>query len=48
MSSGLLRATGDALTYWCHGCNDSHTVKFGPGDGPRWSFPEFPEARRDP
>ena len=37
--SRILRATEDSgLMFWCPGCNSSHRIQHGAGDGPRWSW----------
>lgn len=36
--SSKLRDGEDFLTYWCQGCEASHTVHIGSGYGPRWRW----------
>ncbi|WP_061958103.1 DUF6527 family protein [Cupriavidus pauculus] len=37
--SKVLRETAPGhLTFWCPGCKDSHSIRYGEGAGPRWSW----------
>lgn len=37
--SPILRSTDDnGLVFWCPGCNHSHRIQHGAGNGPRWGW----------
>lgn len=38
LSKKLRAGEGGALTFWCPGCKDYHTVRHGTGPGPRWGW----------
>lgn len=38
ISKVLRNLAGGGLTFWCHGCNEAHTVWHGEGPGPRWTW----------
>lgn len=38
ISKVLRNVAGGGLTFWCHGCNEAHTVWHGEGPGPRWTW----------
>ena len=29
---------GGRLSFWCPGCNETHTIAHGSGEGPRWGW----------
>lgn len=38
LSQVLRSAEGGRLTFWCPGCDHSHTIQTGEGPGPRWGW----------
>ncbi|WP_041702832.1 DUF6527 family protein [Pseudogulbenkiania sp. NH8B] len=38
LSKKLRSGAGGALTFWCPGCKDTHTISHGAGHGPRWGW----------
>lgn len=38
LSSVLRGGPGNALMFWCPGCDGSHAIQHGAGDGPRWGW----------
>lgn len=43
LSKKLRSGQNGAISFWCPGCNSSHTVRIGDGDGPRWGYNGTPE-----
>lgn len=38
LSSVLRDGTGNALMFWCPGCDGAHAIQHGEGAGPRWGW----------
>lgn len=38
LSAKMRLAEGNRLMYWCDGCRCLHTVQYGDGGGPRWTW----------
>lgn len=38
LSRVLRKVAGNALSFWCPGCNMAHMVRHGDGPGPRWTW----------
>ncbi|CAG2155212.1 hypothetical protein LMG19282_04856 [Cupriavidus campinensis] len=38
LSKVLREAAPGHLTFWCPGCKDSHSIRYGDGSGPRWGW----------
>lgn len=39
----LRSVEGGGLMFWCPGCDETHVVFVGAGDGPRWGYNGNPE-----
>lgn len=38
LSDVLISREGSGLSFWCPGCEESHTIYYGEGPGPRWNW----------
>lgn len=44
LSRKLRLADDSGLIYWCQGCEETHSINFGSGPGPRWGYNGNPNS----
>jgi hypothetical protein len=44
LSAKLRSVEGGMVAFWCPGCDGSHALGVGTGDGPRWGYNGNPDA----